>query len=648
MRSTKEYVSSMKFKNIKDTNVAEKEIISSEIAAETELRNALLIRKPNILRGNAIKTTKNHTLNKTDNFVVYSVEEQNMYSELNTSSSSEIDIEASSPGNKTTLPKLHHQRKQVHNPLDIQYDISYCNNNKNDVLPKNNTLNTSHVDENKNLLPKDDESDTLLINKSKKILPKIDQLINVLHVSLKRKKKAPKKNTKCNNKEKNSLNKNSKKVIARKSNKRKQTSRKKPETSATISNANSNDTNMAVQNATAFLDNILDDAFTKPVCDLNYPNTNENDFYGTVDRTTKLVESTNIFYPNNEGYNVGKKYDINLNHNLVSYKPTEFAATQYRTIQREFTSSEFLITENDWQQEAMNRNIDSNFLYKSKVLHPCTCANCMSHDKDIIFYEDPVSTSTSSYNMETELLTYDLYANIDDFNNYFNIFDNLMDSEETNFYCEDFEKENLTKENTCIDATSTTKLIENSTNISSDQNKLQNLSCHIIPADVRSYSTEYVTYPYGTIRMEDVNFNNTDVSNYLNVENFLTKESEIISQDNLMQPSTSTDVPVSNFNCETSQNNIDLCLIPCFQCGKLFRKKHQFWKHFTSCDFYKENFKCHICNKMYRHKSSLAKHLQLRHQVTRDSDEKCYTCNKCSKSYIRFRAFQRHMLLHND
>jgi len=50
-------------------------------------------------------------------------------------------------------------------------------------------------------------------------------------------------------------------------------------------------------------------------------------------------------------------------------------------------------------------------------------------------------------------------------------------------------------------------------------------------------------------------------------------------------------------------NNIftsDLCVIQCSQCGKLFNKKHQLWKHFTHCDFYKEKFKCHICNKMYR------------------------------------------------
>lgn len=56
----------------------------------------------------------------------------------------------------------------------------------------------------------------------------------------------------------------------------------------------------------------------------------------------------------------------------------------------------------------------------------------------------------------------------------------------------------------------------------------------------------------------------------------------------------------------------------------------------------------YLLKHIYRHKSSLAQHLRLVHHVLDGSYEKCYTCNKCLKSYVRFRAFQRHVLLHDD
>ncbi|XP_071567291.1 uncharacterized protein [Temnothorax nylanderi] len=575
---------------VEDTNISKEETIGSQAA----LHNVQLIRNlPNILRSNNTKTPKNRKLlDKIDTSFIFSTEDGNTSLELNTTSSS-IDLDVEANYNKTTSPKSHHQRKQVHNPLNIQ-DISDCNNNK-----------------------------------SKHILPKIDQF-NELRLSSSREENVPAKRMKYNDKQKKrSSNKKTKKVTARKSGSKTRVSCKKPDALATIPDVKI--MNTIVQNTNNFFEN---DLLTQPVCNPNFPNINVNDLH---DIATKSVEPFNVFYRNNEVYNFEKKHDVNLND--ISYKPTEFNAVQPKVIQRDITSYEFPMIENNLQQESIDKNIDS-FLYGPKVLYSCSCANCMSHDKDIIFYEDPVSTSTSRDDIQEPFMR-DLYTNMYDFyiNDYSHIFDdNLMGFEETNLYCGEFGENNITKENAYTGTKSTTELIESSANMSSvDQNKLQNLQpCHIdrIQDCVGSCPTELVTYPNGIIRMDNVKtvLDDMDTSN-LNSENFSMNESEIISQDEVLIP---------------PESKKDLCIYRCSQCGKLFNKKHQLWKHFTRCDFYKENFKCHICSKTYRHKSSLAQHLRITHNVLYGLHDKFYTCNKCSKSYVRFRAFQRHVLLHDD
>lgn len=57
--------------------------------------------------------------------------------------------------------------------------------------------------------------------------------------------------------------------------------------------------------------------------------------------------------------------------------------------------------------------------------------------------------------------------------------------------------------------------------------------------------------------------------------------------------------------------------------------------------------KCTYKN-IYRYKSSLAQHLKTVHHVLHNAYGKSYTCTKCNKLYVRFRAFQRHLLLHDD
>lgn len=496
---------------VEDANMFKEETITSQSA----LHNVQLIRNlPNILRTSNTKTSRNHkVLNIVDTSLISNVEDGNTSLDLNTS----IDMEVSY--NKIALPKSHHQRKQVHNPLNVQYDIPDSRNNKN-----------------------------------KNILPIISQL-NALHVSPSGKKNASTKRITYNNKrKKHSLNIKSKKITARKPSSKTRMSDKKP---ATIPDINMKKT-VVIQNANNFLEN---DTPIQSICNPNFPNINVNDLH---DIATKSVELSNIFY-RNDIYNDEKKYDINLNH-VISCKPTEFNTVQHRAIQKDFTSYGFPITENNLQQESIDRDYDSNFVYRPKIFYSCSCANCISHDKDIIFYEDPtsaISTSTSSDDTEEEFFTYDLYTNIYDFyiNNYSHIFDdNLMDFEKTNLYCEEFGKNNIMKENVCIDTKSTTELIESSANMSSinmstDQNKSQTLqSYHInrIQDRVESYPTELVTYPQEE-RMENVrDFDDMDSSNYLNPENFSMKKNEIISQgETLIQTAVSTDVFVSNSKCQS-------------------------------------------------------------------------------------------------
>ncbi|XP_036139215.1 uncharacterized protein LOC114255732 isoform X2 [Monomorium pharaonis] len=609
-KKMKNNVCSFPMKSFKILTMEDTNIFKGKAIANKKFHNVQLIRNlPNILRSNNTKVSRNHK-SCSDTSFTSSIEDGNTSLELNTTLSS-IDLDMEINYNKTTSPKPHHQRKQVHNPLNMQYDISDCNNNKN----KN-----------------------------------VDQL-NILPVSESCEENTPTKKLKCRNKQKKRLlDKKLKKIAPRRSSNRTQISHKKSDMLTIVPDIDMKST-IVVQNSSNFLENNI---LTQSVNNPNFPTINVNDLN---DIATKLLEPSNIFYNNNEICNI-KQCDTNLDH-VIPCKKTEFNTMQYETVQRDPTSYELPIIENNVQQESIDRYIGSNVLCEPKMLYSCSCANCMSHDKDIIFYEDPNSTSTSSDDMETELCTYDLYTNIYDFyiNNYFHVFgDSVIDFEKANLCCEEFGVNSITKENTCTDCNNTTELIKSNANmLSIDQNKSQNLQSYHIDriqdVCVESYPSEFVAYPNETGKIENVRvFNETDISNFLNLENFSTKENKRISQnETLIQNVSSSDVPVFNSKCQTSENNKDFCVLQCSQCGKLFRKKHQLWKHFSNCDFYKENFQCHICNKIYRHKSSLAQHLRLVHKAsTHGRHEKFYTCNKCSKSYVRFRAFQRHMLLHDD
>ncbi|XP_012225472.1 uncharacterized protein [Linepithema humile] len=591
-----------------NTSVSKKEIITNQ----TTLHSTQLIRNvPNILRNSNIKTyrTKTLTSDKSDISFTSSTEDINI-SVLNTTLSSNESEKEIITNYKIASPKLYHQRKQVHNPIDTQYDVP-------DWINKDN----------------------------KNILQEFDEL-NTSHVLQSYKKNVSKRKLKHNKRKRNLFNKKSKETTICKSDSSMEKSFEKLDfdTGLTISSdINIKDT--VVQNAT-FSSNVLTES------------TNGSD-------TAKYINNlNNVEIQSNELYNTSycdeicnfEKYDINCN-SVIPSKSTEFCTLQPELFQEDVTNFKILRAKEDFKEELINRDIASDFLFDSKVLYTCTCVNCTSCDKDIIFCEDPVSTSTNS-DTDTEFSTSYIY---DPFIYDYQIGDNILDDnwlkefDKKNFCCEEVEETNITKETACIDSNNVIELIESNTNVPSvEQSNTQNSQTRYInkiqDICVKSYSPEPIkafNEPIQSSKSAE-NAKILDEADHINLENILVKEDKVISQDEVFAETTnSTDESIFKSKFE-KENKKDLCVIQCTQCRRLFNKKHQFRKHFTRCDFYKEDFKCHICDKIYKHKSSFDQHLRKVHHLSCNPDQKFYTCNRCSKSYVRFRAYQKHLLLHDD
>ncbi|KAK9300303.1 hypothetical protein QLX08_006976 [Tetragonisca angustula] len=88
-------------------------------------------------------------------------------------------------------------------------------------------------------------------------------------------------------------------------------------------------------------------------------------------------------------------------------------------------------------------------------------------------------------------------------------------------------------------------------------------------------------------------------------------------------------------------------IILCESCGRLFNRKYHFNRHFIHCGRTKEPFKCDMCFRKYRHKSSLVHHLKEAHEV-RYARSKKFTCSVCQKIYSKFGAFQNHVKSHRN
>ncbi|XP_015431675.1 PREDICTED: asparagine-rich zinc finger protein AZF1-like [Dufourea novaeangliae] len=90
-------------------------------------------------------------------------------------------------------------------------------------------------------------------------------------------------------------------------------------------------------------------------------------------------------------------------------------------------------------------------------------------------------------------------------------------------------------------------------------------------------------------------------------------------------------------------------IILCESCGRLFNRKYHFNRHFIHCGRLKEPYRCDMCMKKYRHKSSLVHHLKLTHHVHYARNHSTtFTCSICKKIYSKFGAFENHMKRHKN
>ncbi|EZA46886.1 uncharacterized protein LOC105287010 [Ooceraea biroi] len=595
-----------------------------DIANRTEDSTLLPTRSlPNILRNSNIKAHKNCEApksHKMDTYSLLNMQHTNTPCELNeTLSSTDSDKEATY--NKIASSKLH-QRKQVHNPLNLQCDAPDWNNNKNKRLQKVARVDTLSV------LPKEENISTKKLKSS-------------------------------NNTRKYLYDRKPKKIIkADKTDDIKtKVSNEKPDFDfglIAVPDVNMNDEVVILQNVDNFLNNDL--TFSQSIYESNASGSTNRSCTNKNDIDAGSEELFNVSYCNSEVRDFKRKpYDMNYNP-VVSGGLTELNSTQPKTFQTRFTNNEYSLID-DPEGGLMDGDIASSYLFKPKVLYTCTCMNCTSYE-DIIFYEEPTSTFTSSDNSEAELYTSDLF---DFYSDYYHIFGDILKDSNENLYYEEVEAMDIIRENAHVAGNSTAKVIENGASaLSMEQNELQNAPpCHTTKArdnGFETYSAEFIAHSNESKRSSEFtefteNVNGLDETNRLNLESSSVDKSKATLQNEALAENTvlAETVSASKSKDEQQKKKRDVYVIQCAECGKLFHEKHHFRKHFTRCKFYREDFKCRICDKMYRYKSSLVQHLKKIHGVSYGvPPEKFYTCNKCSKSYIRFRAFQRHILLHDD
>nr|XP_033333848.1 zinc finger protein 181-like isoform X1 [Megalopta genalis]XP_033333849.1 zinc finger protein 181-like isoform X1 [Megalopta genalis] len=88
-------------------------------------------------------------------------------------------------------------------------------------------------------------------------------------------------------------------------------------------------------------------------------------------------------------------------------------------------------------------------------------------------------------------------------------------------------------------------------------------------------------------------------------------------------------------------------IILCESCGRLFNRKYHFNRHFIHCGRFKEPYKCEMCKRIYKHRSTLVQHLKTVHKVQYTRRHSItYTCHVCNKQYSKFGAFENHVKRH--
>ncbi|XP_032675079.1 uncharacterized protein LOC116845934 [Odontomachus brunneus] len=544
---------------------------------------------PNILRSSNARGCKNY---KT--FVLAKdvplAEDATASFDLNAALPS--DSERDGRCSKIASPKSHHQRKQVHHPLDVRFDVPGWHNNN----------NTNEKGE--------DASQTI-------------SELETLHASLGREEGTPMKkmdNKHNKHKEHRCLFKKSTRAVTGKSGDKK--------TAKLVSGF---DTGSSVLTAEV---NMADSATAQSGARNNF-----------LDVFTDIVEAgspesdvlADVFCDDFCEENA----DANRN-SIVASKSTEYG--QQDALQKDSLGGEFAAEENGWRKYSMSKENRSNFLLASEVLCTCACANCTICDRDFVLYEDSVPSHVNS-DAEAELFAsyaYDFYTS-----DYYHVLGDIDGFDK--FFSYDFgEDTSAARENACNGNDLVTKSIETDVPIPVKQCELKNSLCTDKAQDicVEQSSVELVTLSNDSTEPSKLveRIRDLDEANYLNLQDFSMEVNETTSRN---QDTASTNVPVPALIDQPHKKKKDVCIIQCTECNRLFSKK-KFRKHFTRCTFYKEDFKCHVCNKIYRYKSSLVQHLKAIHNISDSVYEKYYICEKCQKSYVRFRAFQRHLLTHDN
>ncbi|XP_017877775.2 uncharacterized protein LOC108623631 isoform X2 [Ceratina calcarata] len=100
-------------------------------------------------------------------------------------------------------------------------------------------------------------------------------------------------------------------------------------------------------------------------------------------------------------------------------------------------------------------------------------------------------------------------------------------------------------------------------------------------------------------------------------------------------------VPMDQPTINQGENSI------CDSCGMLSSQIDNFNEHLEACRANKP-YKCEICMRPYRYKSSLYKHIRVKHYHPINDGSDLYTCKVCNKVYCKFGHFLTHIAIHEE
>lgn len=442
---------------------------------------------PNILRSSNARAYKNYkTFVLAKNVPL--AKDANASFDLNAALSS--DSERDGRCSKVASPKSHHQRKQVHHPLDARCDVpSWHNNNNTDEKDASQTIGE----------------------------------LETLHVSLDCEEGTPTKkiDNKHNDKGRRCLFKKSTQAATGKSGDKK-----------TAKLASGFDTSPSVLAAEVNMDSATAQSGAR------------NNF---LDVFTDMVEAASpesdmladVFYCNDD-FRELEKTDANCN-SAVAGKPTEHG--QQDALQKDPLGDDFAVGENGWRKCSTSKENRSNFLLASEVLCTCACANCTICDRDFVLYEDSVPSHVNS-DAEAELFAsyaYDFYTS-----DYYHVLGD-MDGFDKFFSYDITEDTSAARENACdgndvvtIETNVPTPVkqceLKNSQTLCTD--RAQDIHVEPNPVELITLPDESTEPSKLVERIKDL-----DEADYLNLQNPLVEVNETTSR-NQDTASTNVSVPV--------------------------------------------------------------------------------------------------------